>query len=129
MSNEVERDEKGKFIKGQSGNPSGRQKGSKNHIVALRENTELALRDYLGSPDNQRKAMDAIDRVFDIATNGSDKQAVGAIKLLMDKILPNARSGVEEDAGKQRPVAITIVNQTENTGAKPMTIIDGEVIE
>jgi hypothetical protein len=123
------RDDRGRFVQGVSGNPAGAQKGSKHRIVALRESTELALRDYMGHPENQQKAMQAIDRVMDIAIGDDDKLALQAIKLLFDKTISNARSGTEEEAGKQRPIAIQIINQTEQTGSKPVTMVDGEVID
>ena len=123
------RDDKGRFVKGSIGNPGGMPKGTKHHIVALRENTELALRDYMHHPENQQKAMKAIDRVMDIATGHDDKLALQAIKILFDKTIANARSGTEEEAGKQRPIAIQIINQTGETGSRPVTMIDGEVVE
>ena len=121
----AKRDEHGRFIKGQSGNPAGRQKGSRNHIVRLRETTEHALRDYLASPSNQKRAMAALDRIFRIAEQGEDKEALQAMKLLFDKVLPQARGGNEDAEGmKQRPIAIQIVNQTSDTATSPITVVD-----
>ena len=123
------RDNNGRFLPGQSGNPAGRAIGSKNHIVMLRENTELALREYLGSPASRKKAMKAIDRCMTIALNGEDKQALGAMKLLFDKLLPNASATADSEGAKQRPVAITIVNQTKESSGSPVTVIEGESVE
>lgn len=126
---EVTRNEKGQFVKGQSGNPAGKAPGTKNQITQLRENTELAMREYLNSEANRKKALRAIDRIFTIADTGGDKEAIAAMRLLFDKILPNARSGVEEESGRQRPVAIQIVNHTGETGKPPVTIVDAEPVE
>lgn len=121
------RDSKGRFIKGISGNPVGKLPGTKNQITALRENTELALREYLNSDTNRKKAITAIDRCMNIAIAGDDKQAIAALKLLFDKILPNARGVTEqEETGNKRPVAITIVNQTSDRATSPIRAIDVE---
>jgi hypothetical protein len=120
LSGELVRDEKGRFPKGVSGNPAGRPKGTKNQITALRQNTELALRDYMASPDNARKAIKAIDRLITMASEG-DMQAM---KLLFDKVLPNARAGADEgEASKQKPVAIQIIQQTAEKATSPVTVL------
>ena len=126
---EVVRDAKGHFVKGHSGNPAGRTAGTKNHIVMLRENTELAMREYLASPASAKKALQALDRCVEIALTGDDKQALGAMKLLFDKLLPNAKVSEEANSGKQRPVAITIINHTDGEAGSPVTVIDGESVE
>jgi hypothetical protein len=125
----VQRNEKGHFVKGSSGNPAGRPQGAKNHIVMLRENTELALREYLASPASAKKALEAIDRCMTIAIEGDAKQALGAMKLLFDKLLPNAKASEEAGGGKQRPVAITIINSTDGDAGSPVTVIDGESVD
>jgi hypothetical protein len=130
LGGELVRDDKGRFVKGQSGNPLGRKKGSRNHIVALRENTEMALREYMSTPENAKKALKAMDALFEQAAAGE----VGAIKLLLDKILPNVRAGADEGEGeKQRPVAIQIVNQTSEKATSPVKITtideDGNEVE
>jgi hypothetical protein len=132
MSNaKAPRNAKGQLLPGAVNNPNGRPKGSKNQITILRDNTELALRKYLESPRRAALAQKALDRVFDIAANGDDKEALSAIKLLMDKMLPNASAAKEEAAGgrSQRPIAIQIVNSTDATSGKPVAIIDGETGE
>jgi hypothetical protein len=124
------RDDRGRFLKGQSGNPAGRKKGSKNHLVALRQSTEIALREYMSTPENARRALNAIDQLFRQAEEGD----LTALKLLLDKILPQARAGSDEGgAEKQRPVAISIINQTADKATTPVTINtideDGNIIE
>jgi hypothetical protein len=121
LEGELVRDDKGRFLKGQSGNPAGRKKGSRNHIVALRESTEIALREYMSTPENAKKALKAMDALFEQAAQGE----IAAIKLLLDKVLPQARAGADDGEGeKQRPVAIQIVNQTSDQATTPMSIVD-----
>jgi hypothetical protein len=119
LEGELVRDDKGRFLKGTSGNPAGKPKGSKNHLVALRRNTEVALREYMSTPENAKKALKALDALFTQAADGE----LAAMKLLFDKILPQARAGSDEGEGeKQRPVAIQIVNQTSDKATSPVTI-------
>lgn len=52
MSNDVvTRDDKGRFPTGQSGNPAGRPKGTKNHLVQLKQDVEVALREHVSVAD------------------------------------------------------------------------------
>jgi hypothetical protein len=123
----VARDNKGRFVKGVSGNPAGKPKGVKHRITELRQNTELALRDYLAHPDNQLKAMEAIDRVMDIVRHSDEKTSVAAAKLILDKLVPNARGGSEDEhsSSRGRPTTMVIVNQTEGARS-PVEIIETE---
>ena len=126
----AKRDGKGRFVKGASGNPAGRPIGTRNQITTLRENTELALREYLATTAAQTKAHKAIDRCMNIALDGDDKQAIQAMKLIFDKIMPNARPQEDKGSEKQTPVAIQIVNQTAESAGQPVkVVVDGEFEE
>jgi hypothetical protein len=119
LEGELVRDGKGRFIAGQSGNPAGRPKGTRNQITQLRENTELALRDYMSSPENARKAIKAMDALFEQAAQGE----IAAMKLLFDKVLPNVRAGADDGGTEsQKPVAIQIINQTSDKATSPVKI-------
>lgn len=65
----------GKFKKGQSGNPSGRPKGSKNQITLLKESLELALRER-----SEGRMADVLDKCFELALAGEQSM----IKLLLE---------------------------------------------
>jgi hypothetical protein len=126
LQGELVRDANGRFIKGQSGNPKGRPKGVRNHIVALRESTEVALREYMSTPENAKKALKALDALFEQAADGE----IAAMKLLFDKILPQARAGADDGGGeKQKPVAVQIINQTAEQATTPVTIVDVQPLE
>ena len=109
---------------------TGRVKGSKNQITVLRENTELALRRYMDSPRRAALAQKALDRLFEMAAEGSDKEALMASKILLDKMLPNAKAPVEAvDATKGTPTVIQIINSTGSTTGKPVGFIEGDFEE
>lgn len=77
--------------KGQSGNPAGRPKGSKNNITLLRQALEGELRVQIG-PHMAEVLMTAIN----MAKDGNEAM----IKLLVDKTLPTSKG---DDAGEEQP--------------------------
>ena len=85
------RDDKGRFVAGVSGNPNGRPKGRKNVITELKQDMEIALRENLSAEDIKG----VIQSMLAEALNGN----VGAGKLILDKVLSNARD--TEDAKEQ----------------------------
>lgn len=87
-SNEILRDPGGKFVKGVSGNPMGRPKGKKNQITNLKQDLEIAIRENM-SPERVKAVVDAM---FAAALEGN----VGAGKLILDKVLSNAREAEDE---------------------------------
>jgi len=84
----VERDDKGQFVKGQSGNPDGKPKGRKNVITSMKQDLEIALREGI----NPEEVKGIIASMVAEAQNGN----VGAGKLILDKVLSNATNN--EDA-------------------------------
>lgn len=99
----VEREDNGQFVKGQSGNPVGRPKGSKNAITLLQRELEITVRQKF---DPVRVAR-VIDKLFTMAEEGNIK----AIKLLLDKIVSNANPG-EDAEDRERSVVFRIENAT-----------------
>jgi len=130
MSKElVERDGKGRFVHGQSGNPAGKAKGLRNYITNERLMLESALRDYVGHPDQAKKLLEGINRVLTIAVSCDDKDAISAMKLLLDRVMPAIPTNMEEETDKiDRRLEIIIRT---NPGAKVpvQAVIDGEFTE
>lgn len=111
-STEIVRDEEGKWVKGQSGNPAGRIKGARNHLTIERLALEGALRSYIANPGNLGKLKQSIDRILDIAIEGEDKQAVAAFKVLADKVLTAPKDSAEADQQAPSNVTLRIENLT-----------------
>lgn len=126
--NDLVRDEKGRFVKGQSGNPAGKAKGLKNYITHERLMLEAALRDYVGDPKQADKLVQGIDRVLQIAISGEDAQAISAMKLLLDRVMPAMPPKVEEEANKLDK-RLHIVIQTNPEATTPIEIIEGQFSE
>lgn len=125
----IQRDDKGRFVPGQSGNPAGKSKGLKNYITHERLMLEAALRDYVADPNQAEKLLSGIDRVLSIALEGEDKNALTAMKLLLDRVMPAAPAKEAEEAEKLDK-RLQIVIQTNPDAKVPVqTVIEGKVIE
>jgi len=125
----VQRDEKGRFVPGQSGNPAGRQKGLKNYITHERLMLEAALRDYVADPSQAEKLLKGIDRVLSIATGDNDKLAISAMKLLLDRVMP-AMPPKEAEEAEKTDRRLQIVIQTNPQATVPVeTIIEHPPLE
>jgi polyhydroxyalkanoate synthesis regulator phasin len=100
----VTRNADGTFPTGVSGNPNGRPKGSKNEIVALKHDLEIAVRKHLTAD----KVAKIIDKMVALAESGN----VGAAKLILDKVVSNARDSDEADDNNRGGIRIVIQNAT-----------------
>ena len=125
----LQRDEKGRFLPGQSGNPAGKAKGLRNYITHERLMMEAALRDYVADPSQCKKLLMGIDRVLDIAVEGEDKDAISAMKLLLDRTMPAMPPKEQEDAVKADRRLNIIIQTNPNATVPVQTVIEGEVIE
>lgn len=112
----VARGEDGRFVPGVSGNPKGRPKGSKNRITELKMTMEQALRENLDANDVQN----VINAMLKEALAGN----VSAGKLILDKVLSNAK--MEEDPeAKDSGLRVIIEHaQVSFDGKEPRTTID-----
>lgn len=114
----VVRTDKGQFVKGVSGNPVGRAKGTKNKITLARLLLESELRETLTSegPKLMRKAISMAMGAK--GKPGNDK----IMRVLLDKMLATPR-GDDSDQGGDRDVKVIIEN---HTGPKNVTpVIEG----
>lgn len=81
-----------KFVKGKSGNPAGRPKGSKNRVSILKVALELDLREKL-----KHDAQDILQKAIDLAKSGDTQM----IKLLIDKMIPTSKA-MEDEPAKEK---------------------------
>jgi len=102
---QVVRNEKGQFVKGVSGNANGRPKGTKNHLVALKQDLEIAVRENLQPGDIQ----DIVNSMVHMAKGGD----VSAAKLILDKVISPAK--VEQETEERDE---TLVVRIENVSFK-----------
>jgi len=126
MPNLIERDDKGRFLPGQSGNPDGKAKGLRNYITHERLMLEAGLRDYIADPSQAKKLLQGIDRVLTIAVEGDDKDAISAMKLLLDRVMPAMPPKMEEEAQKSDRRLQIIIQTNPNATAPVRAIVDGE---
>jgi Family of unknown function (DUF5681) len=118
----VPRTPTGQFPVGVSGNPAGRPKGSKNRIVQLRQDLEVALREHVN--------VDAVKGIIDVMVAQALEGDVSAAKMILDKVLPNARDA-DEESGQAPTIKVVIENATFGRVADvaAVTPIEGEFTE
>lgn len=117
---------KGQFVRGKSGNPVGRPKGSKNAITLTRIATEHEMREFF-----KPHARKILKRAVEIALHGDPAApaTVAMIRTLLDKSMSSLRN---EDVGETTDCTVTInFNRlTVSPGKAPATadFIDAEVV-
>ena len=129
MQSVVERDGKGRFIPGTSGNPAGKANGLRNYITHERLMLESALRDYVADPNQSAKLLQGIDRVLNIALEGQDKDALSAMKLLLDRVMPAMPPKEQEDAERTDRRLQIIIQTNPNATVPVQTVIEGVATE
>lgn len=126
----VARNEKGQFVSGQSGNPLGKAKGLRNKITVERLAFESALREYVHKPTQAQKLLRGIDRVLDIAINAEkDSDAVSAMKMMLDRVMPAMPPKVEEEAEKTDRRLQIIIQTDPNATAPVRFVAEGELVD
>lgn len=87
---------------------------------------EAALRDYVADPEQSDKLLRGIDRVLSIAIGGEDKDAISAMKLLLDRVMPAMPPKEQEEAGKSI-TRLQVVILTNPDAKTPVQVtVDGE---
>ena len=107
-----------RFVKGQSGNPLGRPKGSKNKITLMKLALEGELRTQL-----KPHMTDILSMAINMAKNGDSSM----IKLLLDKTVPTTKASDDEAPSKEK-VQIYIDRLPDRDGGKAPATIEGRVV-
>jgi len=118
----IHRNNLGKFVKGVSGNPNGRPKGSKNRTAIIKQAMEEALTRHSAENFNA-----IVDQAVEMAKAG-DKDM---IKFILGDVLKETRRQESEDEESKKIGAINITfspftGQSNNAVQK---VIDGEFAE
>ena len=119
----TDRTESGQFQAGVSGNPKGRPKGTKNQIVELKREVELAVREH-ADPRRIKKVM---EKVFNKAANGN----MAAAKLVFDYFLSRPTDSEDETNGN-RSIKVIVENATfkvENQQERPAQVVEVKQVE
>lgn len=115
--NDLVRNDKGQFVKGISGNPNGRPKGSRNRIVEQKLALEEAVRDHV-SPKHIRSLL---KKMYDLAMDGD----VAAGKFILDKFISNAKVEESQDS-EDKGIQIVVKNATFKVAGEDQKPIEGE---
>jgi hypothetical protein len=97
------------FQKGQSGNPNGRPKNSKNQMTLMKQALEWELRKQISLDVGKVMA-----KAIEMALDGNEAM----IKLIIDKVVPSVRAS--EDSEVQRERIQIVINKL--PGAEPVAI-------
>ena len=97
---------------GQSGNPMGRPKGSRNKITLMKQVLEGELRAQLGP-----HMAEVLAKALEMAKDGNESM----IKLLVDKTIPTTKANDEEEGGKEK-IQIMIGRLPDRKDEDPITI-------
>ena len=97
LEGELVRKADGTFVKGTSGNPFGRPKGSKNKITLLKLATEEAWRER-----NQDRLDAVLDMILEDALGG-DK---AARKMIFEAIVSKANVSEDKAAGNKQSITV-----------------------
>lgn len=95
---------KGRFAKGASGNPSGRPPSARNQLAHHKLKLELAVRDGM----SKDKLAKIISKMADMAIAGDTKAA----RLILDKFISSAVAPDAEVEQKDNSIKILITNAT-----------------
>jgi hypothetical protein len=106
------------FVKGVSGNPTGRPKGSKNQITLLRQSLELQLREA-AAPD----MLGVLTKAVELAKEGDRSM----IKLLLELHM-SKQASEQENAVEKVEINITSSGPQTVKPLKQISVIDAEIV-
>lgn len=100
------------FRPGESGNPAGRPKGTKNQITILKQSLELQLREKAKS-----EMPKVLKKAIELALSGDRMM----IKLLLELHMSRQAHQEDESGGKSQ-VAVVIQNLTDQPVTQPISV-------
>lgn len=115
-SGQLVRDSKGRFVKGSSGNPVGRPKGSKNNITLLKLALEEAARSSL-----MDDMLEVVYKVVKAAKGGDSKSQ----KLVWDSVMSKQNISEDKSTGSKQQITVHTMNVSKKSG----DILDGDYSE
>lgn len=100
--------------KGRTNNPNGRPPVKNSISDILREALEQV------GPDGKSHKQAIADRLIDIGRNGEDKDAVGAVKYIFDRLDGSPKQTIDAEVTDKRPVSFDpeLEGTTDITGIK-----------
>lgn len=116
----AERAPDGRFLPGQSGNPSGKAVGRKAKITLRKQELEIAVRNHVRASDVRK----VWDRIVKDALDGSQ----GAQKLVLEYSMSKVADLIEKDRDNA-PTEYVFYVVDSRAGEKPVEINQPEVIE
>lgn len=125
MTEVATRNPDGTFPAGVSGNPLGRPKGNKNELTELKQKLEIAVRQSL----SVSRVTKIVEKVAQMAEEGN----LRAAKLILDKVISNAKDVDDVDDKATGGIRIVIENATilaqKQREQNPTQPVEGEFTE
>lgn len=120
----VLRDEKGRFVKGYSGNPAGKPKGVRHRSTLIKETIDASMADML-----HEEFIPVMQKAIEMAKKGDRAM----IKLLLGDFLNEVRKHTEDEEDKSKGTRIiienlTIDNRQQEESKHEYRIIEGEAV-
>lgn len=116
----VTRDDKGRFVKGYSGNPAGKPKGVKHRATLIKETMDAAMADMLH---------EEFIEVMEVAIREAKKGDKQMIKLLLGDFLAEVRKAQGDEKQRGNTVQINISNYTMPEEREEKTVYEHGSIE
>ena len=116
----AQRNEKGQFLAGSSGNPVGRPIGARDRIIQQKLALEAAVRENVSAEE--------ISSILTVMSQAAQNGNVAAGKYLLDKFISNAKVEEEVDTG-DKGIQIVIKNATfAVVGDDQPEALEGEIV-
>lgn len=115
----AQRNEKGQFLAGSSGNPVGRPVGARDKIVQQKLALEAAVRENVSSQE--------ISAILNVMADAAKNGNVAAGKYILDKFISNAKVEEEVDMG-DKGITVVVKNATFQVVGDEPEALEGEIV-